>query len=139
NELGVTLERSQLEKSVRLHELNTFATAYDKEIAELEASRREVLVNEPELGRLEQALGVAERSRAAYLDSLEKARIDQALDENRINNIAQIESPTFNPARVSPKSLLMLLLAVPAGALVGLLVIYLRSLADQRIHDGGRV
>src|SRR5690606_30691292 len=38
-----------------------------------------------------------------------------------------------------PKSLLMLLLAVPAGALVGLLVIYLRSLADQRIHDGGRV
>lgn len=139
NELGVTLERSQLEKSVRLHELNTFAAAYNKEITELETSRREVLVKEPELGRLEQALGVAERSRALYLDSLEKARIDQALDENRINNIAQIESPTFNPARVSPKSLLMLLLAVPAGALVGLLVIYLRSLADQRIHDGGRV
>ena len=111
NELGATLERNQLEKSVRLQELNTFSSVYDKEIADLEQARREVLANEPELARLEQSLSVAERSRALYLDSLEKARIDQALDENRINNIAEIEQATYNPARVSPKSLLMLLMA----------------------------
>ncbi|HIV70487.1 MAG TPA: hypothetical protein H9903_06135 [Candidatus Aquabacterium excrementipullorum] len=139
NELGTTLERNQLEKSVRLRELITFSSVYDKEITELEAARRQVLESEPELARLEQALAVAEKGRVLYLDSLEKARIDQALDENRINNIAQIEQATFNPARVSPKSLLLLLLAAPAGVMVGLLVIYLRSLADQRIHDGGRV
>ena len=139
NELGATLERNQLEKSVRLRELITFSSVYDKEIGELEAARRQVLESEPELARLEQALAVAEKGRALYLDSLEKARIDQALDENRINNIAQIEQATFNPARVSPKSLLLLLLAVPAGLMVGLLVVYLRSLMDQRIHDGGRV
>lgn len=139
NELGATIARNQLEKSVRLRELDTFFTVYDKEIDDLEQARREVLANEPELARLEQSLGVAEKSRALYLDSLEKARIDQALDESRINNIAQIEEPTFNPARVSPKSLLMLLMALPAGVVVGLLVIYLRSLVDQRIHDGGRV
>lgn len=139
NELGVTIERNQLEKSVRLRELMAFSTVYDKEIGELEAARRQVLESEPELARLEQSLAVAEKSRTLYLDSLEKARIDQALDENRINNIAQIEQATFNPSRVSPKSLLLLALAVPAGVMVGLLVIYLRSLADQRIHDGGRV
>ena len=139
NELGTTLERNQLEKSVRLRELITFSSVYDKEIGELEAVRRQVLESEPELARLEQALAVAEKSRVLYLDSLEKARIDQALDENRINNIAQIEQATFNPARVSPKSLLLLALAAPAGLMVGLLVIYLRSLTDQRIHDGGRV
>jgi uncharacterized protein involved in exopolysaccharide biosynthesis len=139
NELGTTIERNQLEKSVRLRELITFSSVYDKEITELEAARRQVLESEPELARLEQSLAVAEKGRALYLDSLEKARIDQALDENRINNIAQIEQATFNPARVSPKSLLLLLLAVPAGVMVGILVIYLRSLADQRIHDGGRV
>ncbi|RRS03964.1 lipopolysaccharide biosynthesis protein [Aquabacterium soli] len=139
NELGATLERNQLEKSVRLRELITFSSVYDKEIGELEAARRQVLESEPELARLEQELAVAEKGRALYLDSLEKARIDQALDENRINNIAQIEQATFNPARVSPKSLLLLLLAAPAGLMVGLLVVYLRSLMDQRIHDGGRV
>lgn len=139
NELGTTLERNQLEKSVRLRELITFSSVYDKEIGELEAARRQVLESEPELARLEQALAVAEKGRVLYLDSLEKARIDQALDENRINNIAQIEQATFNPARVSPKSLLLLILALPAGLMVGLLVVYLRSLMDQRIHDGGRV
>ena len=139
NELGATLERNQLEKSVRLRELITFSSVYDKEITELEAARRQVLKSEPELARLEQALAVAEKGRTLYLDSLEKARIDQALDESRINNIAQIEQATLNPARVSPKSLLLLALAVPAGLMVGLLVVYIRSLLDQRIHDGGRV
>lgn len=139
NELGTALERNQLEKSVRLRELVTFSSVYDKEIGELEAARRQVLESEPELARLEQALTVADRARTLYLESLERARIDQALDESRINNIAQIEQATFNPARVSPKSLVLLALAVPAGLLLGLLVIYLRSLADQRIHDGGRV
>jgi uncharacterized protein involved in exopolysaccharide biosynthesis len=139
NELGATIERNQLEKSVRLRELLTFSSVYDKEITELEAARRQVLESEPELARLEQALAVAEKGRLLYLDSLEKARIDQALDESRINNISQIEQATFNPSRVSPKSLLLLALAVPAGLMVGLLVIYLRSLVDQRIHDGGRV
>lgn len=139
NELHVSMERSQLEKSVRLQELETFALAYEKELAELEAQRRKVLDSEPELASLEQALVVAEKSRALSLDSLEKARVDQALDESRINNIAVIEAATFNPGRVSPKSLVLLFAALPAGAMVGLLVVYLCSLFDQRIHDGGRI
>ncbi|RZI82291.1 MAG: lipopolysaccharide biosynthesis protein [Rubrivivax sp.] len=139
NELSMSMERNQLDKSVRLQEINTLYASFDKELTELEAARRAVLLSEPELDRLEQSLSVAEKSRGLYLDSLEKARIDQALDESRINNIAQIEAPTLNVARASPNSLLMLGMALPAGAVVGLLVVYLCSLMDQRIHDGGRV
>jgi uncharacterized protein involved in exopolysaccharide biosynthesis len=138
NELSTSLERSQLEKSVRLQELNTLYASFDKEVTALEASRRKVLEREPELGRMEQGLSVAERSRGLYLDSLERARIDQALDDSRINNIAQIQEATLNPTRSSPKSLLLIFMALPAGALVGLMVVYLYSLFDQRIHDGGR-
>lgn len=138
NELNVSMERNQLEKSVRLQELNTLYASFDKEVADLEAARHKVMEREPELGRLEQVLSVAEKSRGLYLDSLEKARIDQALDDQRINNIAQIQEATFNPTRSSPKSLLMLIMALPAGAMVGLMVVYLYSLFDQRIHDGGR-
>ncbi|RTL26368.1 MAG: lipopolysaccharide biosynthesis protein [Burkholderiales bacterium] len=138
NELNVTMERSQLEKSVRLQELNTLYASFDKEVADLEATRRKVMEREPELARLEQVLSVAEKSRGLYLDSLEKARIDQALDDQRINNIAEIQEATLNPTRSSPKSLLLIVMALPAGALVGLLVVYLYSLFDQRIHDGGR-
>jgi uncharacterized protein involved in exopolysaccharide biosynthesis len=139
NELGSLMARSQLEKSVRLRELMSMGDTLDKEMAQLSQSRSKVLAKEPELARIEQALQVAEKSRLLYLDSLERARIDQALDDNRINNIAVIEAATLNAGRVGPKSLLLLLLALPAGAVVGLLVIYLCSVMDQRIHDGGRV
>jgi polysaccharide biosynthesis protein PslE len=138
NELNASMERNQLDKSVRLQELNTLYAAFDKELGELTTARRKVMAHEPELARLEQALAVAERSRGLYLDNLERARIDQALDDNRINNIAPIQEATLNPTRSAPKSLLMILMALPAGALVGLVVVYLCSLFDQRIHDGGR-
>lgn len=138
NELNTTMARNQLEKSMRLRELDALRVSFDKEVAQLEVVRRKVLETEPELARLEQALAVAEKSRGLYLDSLEKARIDQALDESRINNIAQIQEASLNPSRSSPKSLLLLLLALPAGGLVGLAVVYLCAMFDQRIHDGGR-
>lgn len=138
NELNTVMARNQLEKSMRLRELDALHTSFDKEAAQLEAVRRKVLETEPELARLEQALSVAEKSRALYLDSLEKARIDQALDDNRINNIAQIQEASLNPSRSSPKSLLLLILALPAGGVVGLAVVYLCAMFDQRIHDGGR-
>ncbi len=138
NELNTVMARNQLEKSMRLRELDALHAAFDKEAAQLEAVRRKVLATEPELARLEQALSVAEKSRALYLDSLEKARIDQALDDNRINNIAQIQEASLNPSRSSPKSLLLLILALPAAGIVGLVVVYLCAMFDQRIHDGGR-
>ncbi len=139
NELGTLLARNQLEKSVRLSELKSMTATFDHEIELLTQARAKVLANEPELARLEQGLQVAEKSRLLYLDSLEKARIDQALDDSRINNIAVIEAATLNPARTGPKSLLLLLLALPAGGIVGLVVVYLSALLDQRIHDGGRI
>ncbi|WP_290872166.1 hypothetical protein [Aquabacterium sp.] len=139
NELGTLIARNQLEKGTRLRELMSLSAAFAKEIEDLTAARAQVLAREPELARLEQGLQVAEKSRLLYLDSLEKARIDQALDDSRINNIAIIEAATFSPGRVAPKSLLLLLLALPAGGMVGLLVVYLSSVLDKRIHDGGRI
>jgi uncharacterized protein involved in exopolysaccharide biosynthesis len=139
NELGQMLAKSELEKSVRLKELLSMGDSIDKELAQLTDARKAVLAQEPELARLEDALQVAEKSRLLYLDSLEKARIDQSLDDSRINNIAVIEAATLNPARVFPKSLLFLALALPAGVVVGLLTIYVCAVLDQRIHDGGRI
>jgi uncharacterized protein involved in exopolysaccharide biosynthesis len=139
NELGTLIARTQLEKSVRLRELMSLSATFAKEIEDLSAARRQVLASEPELARLEQGLQVAEKARMLYLDNLEKSRIDQSLDDSRINNIAVIEAATLSPGRVGPKSLLLLLLALPAGAMVGLLVVYISSVLDQRIHDGGRI
>ncbi|MGZ0843296.1 GNVR domain-containing protein, partial [Klebsiella pneumoniae subsp. pneumoniae] len=87
---------------------------------------------EPTLARLQRELNATERNYALYVDSLEKSRIDRELDKSQISNISVIEEATYNPGRIFPKTLLMLFLAVPFGLAVGLLVVYLCYLLDQR-------
>jgi polysaccharide biosynthesis protein PslE len=139
NELVIMLKRGSLERDMRANELSAHIKAYDQELESLKGERNRVLSIDPELSRLERDLTAAEKNYALYRDSLEKARIDQELDNSRISNIAIIEQATFSPSRVFPKSLLILLMAIPAGIAVGLFTIYLCYLLDQRIHDGGRL
>nr|WP_199064709.1 hypothetical protein [Chromobacterium sp. ASV5] len=139
NELVTMLQRGKLERDMRAGELKAKLAAYDKEIAAQKEERHRILSVEPELSRLERNLAVAEKNYLLYMDSLEKARIDRELDNSRISNIAVIEHATFSPAKVFPKTSLILLASLPAAALVGLLALYLCYLGDQRIHDGGRV
>ncbi|BAP46198.1 lipopolysaccharide biosynthesis protein [Pseudomonas sp. 21LCFQ02] len=119
--------------------LQTQLAQQDAQLAQLEKDRLLALSLEPELSRLQNELDAAEKSYALYSDSLEKARIDRELDNSQISNIALIEEATFNPSRVFPKSLLMLVLALPLSLLVGLLALYFFYLLDQRIHDGEKI
>lgn len=139
NEIAVMLQRNALERDVRVNELKAQIAAYDKELESLRTERQRILSVEPELARLESNLAAAEKNYLLYRDSLEKARIDHELDASRISNIAIIEKATFKPARVFPKSLPIVLLAVPVGLAVGLLTVYLCFLIDLRIHDAGHL
>ena len=139
NELVSMLQRNALERTTKISELTARIKVYDKQMSELKAMRHKILSIEPELSRLEHELVVAEKNYSLYINTLEKSRIDRELDNSRISNIAIIEHATFSPARVFPKSLLILFMALPAGVAVGLLVLYLCYLLDPRIHDGGLV
>ncbi|WP_249584610.1 GumC family protein [Pseudomonas viridiflava] len=119
--------------------LQTQLAQQNTQIAQLEADRQQALNLEPELSRLQNELDAAEKSYALYTDSLEKARIDRELDNSQISNIATIEEATYNPSRVFPKSLLMVLLAFPLSLVVGALALYFFYLLDQRIHDGDKI
>ncbi len=119
--------------------LRTQLVQQQKQLMNLETQRNQALEIEPELARLSRELNATERNYALYVDNLEKSRIDRELDNSQISNIAVIEEATLNPGRIFPKTLVMLLLAIPFAIVVGLLVIYLCYLLDQRIHDGGLV
>ncbi|AZF41985.1 Pellicle/biofilm biosynthesis polysaccharide copolymerase/tyrosine-kinase PslE, Wzc-like [Pseudomonas sp. R1-43-08] len=139
NTLEIHLQRVLLDESSNNLALRTQLVQQQKQLVNLEAQRKEALEIEPELARLSRELSATERNYALYVDNLEKSRIDRELDNSQISNIAVIEEATLNPGRIFPKTLLMLLLAIPFAIVVGLLVIYLCYLLDQRIHDGGLV
>lgn len=111
----------------------------DAQLATWEQARQQAIELEPKFSRLQNELNAEEKNFILYTDSLEKARIDRELDNKQISNISVVEQATLNPSRVFPKSLLMLLLAVPLSLGVGLLALYLFYLLDQRIHDGDKI
>ncbi|WP_397448337.1 exopolysaccharide transport family protein [Pseudomonas sp. NA-150] len=137
NGLSVHLQGVLFDEDSNNASLQTQLQEQDKQLADLEDQRRKALEAEPELTRLARELSVAEANYALYVSSLEKSRIDRELDKSQISNIAVIEEATLNPGRIFPKTLMMLLLALPLSVVVGLLVVYLCYLLDQRIHDGG--
>ena len=139
NAIVANLKQQIVDAELRAKQLAGQLKDYETQLDLLHAERQRVMGDEPTISRLLMELSSAEKSFALYAETLEKARIDQALDNSQISNIAKIEEATYNPSRVFPKSLMMLLLALPAALAVGLLTLYLCYLIDQRIHDGARL
>jgi len=135
NSIIVGLRQTIVDDQLRLETLQNEVLNIDQQLAELSALRQAALTKEPEITRLVMQLEAAENSYALYTDSLEKARIDKALDDNLISNITIVEPATGNLSRVFPKTLNMLLLAFPIGLLAGALTLYVCYLLDLRIHD----
>ncbi|KIH85886.1 LPS biosynthesis protein [Pseudomonas batumici] len=139
NPVYTRLQNSFADQQASLSRLQTQATQQETQLAQLEQDRRQALALEPEMARLQRELEAAEKNFALYSTSTEKARIDRELDKSQISNIAVIEQATLNERRVFPKSLTMLLLALPLSLAVGLLALYFFYLLDQRIHDGDKI
>ncbi|HBX57831.1 GumC family protein [Pseudomonas sp. UBA2684] len=139
NPVAERLQSNRFDQQSDVARLKAQLSRQDMQLASLEAERDQSMAAEPVLAQLQRALSVEEKNYALYADSLEKARIDRELDNSSISNIAIIEEATLNPSRVFPKSLLMLALSIPAALMVGLLVLYICYLLDQRIHDGGHI
>ncbi|MGA8137215.1 MULTISPECIES: GumC family protein [Pseudomonas] len=139
NPVYTRLQNSFADQEASLSRLQTQAAQQETQLNQLEQDRRQALALEPEMARLQRELDAAEKSFALYSTSTEKARIDRELDKSQISNIAVIEQATLNESRVFPKSLTMLLLAIPLSLGVGLLALYFFYLLDQRIHDGDKI
>ncbi len=139
NALATRLQQNMQDARVNIAQLDARIAAYDQQIAELQAQREHTMAAEPALSKLSLQLTTAEKAYAQYTDYLLHARTVRDLNSHRLSNVTVIEQPTYAPSRVFPKSLLILLLALPAGIGVGLFAIFLCYLLDQRVHDGGRV
>lgn len=139
NSVFTSLEQGLVNRRIQRRELRARLSEKHRQIRELIAARERVMAIEPRASVLEHLLRTAEHNYAHYMGDAEKARIAQALSANRISNVAVVEPATLDPARVFPKSLDILIAALPLGILIGLVVIYIYHLIDQRIHDGGLV
>ncbi len=86
------------------------------------------------IGKLERQVDVLEISYRSYADHLEQARINDAIELQRISNVNVVQDATFEPEPLRPKAILVL----PAGLLVAMfgavgLALFSEYL-DPRLH-----
>jgi uncharacterized protein involved in exopolysaccharide biosynthesis len=90
---------------------------------QLEGSRAEMTrlnAAEVNLAQLEREVETLRSTYRKYSDNLEQARIDQALENEKISNISVVQGATLEPDRVRPRTTLNLVLGLLFGIVMGL-------------------
>jgi uncharacterized protein involved in exopolysaccharide biosynthesis len=90
--------------------------------SELAADRKDLITlnnTEVEVAQLERQLASQRENYIRYAASLEQARIDQALETQKISNIGIVQAATASDIPVSPRALLNLIIGVVVGLVGG--------------------
>ena len=125
-----TSDRSEVTQSINailqqlrsdLVQAESAMAGYQGLLATLERQESDLLseinaLNDAEIDirSLERDLLLAEKSLKSYSESVEEARIDEALDRGNFSNISIAQHPTFQEKPVSPSKMLVALLGIAA-------------------------
>jgi len=102
-----------------------------------EAARKRLDVlnhNERELKALEQEITLGETTRARYLEGVEQARIDRALEEQKISNITVVQAATPPLLPVGPGRKWIVLIGVVVAAFAAMGTVFLFDYFDDSFH-----
>ncbi|MFH0879490.1 MAG: hypothetical protein V2A34_07225, partial [Lentisphaerota bacterium] len=123
----VRTDFKDIQTALRLEETTLSALAaqsaeLNRQMAETRAEMEKLNGREAALLDLQRRHDLLESTYRKYSDNLEQARIDQALEEEKISNVSTVQAPTFpsqpDPARKAVKLLLALLLGLMGGTLM---------------------
>ncbi|MBA3351570.1 MAG: hypothetical protein H0U23_03945 [Blastocatellia bacterium] len=114
-------------ESARLAGLQAKVTALRKRLAEVQARMKNLNDLAPEIGDLERRKEMEETNYKYFANSLEKARVDEALDPSKIPNISAVQRPSPPALLTEERDKIALGLAV-GGLVAGLALALVREL-----------
>jgi len=106
---------------------------------ELNSSLREMNDRESRLSDLQRTVDTAEGNYQKYLDNLEQARIDQALQEGSISSINTIQPASFSETPASPKKGLVMVLGVFLAIFCPLVLAFVAEYFDHTLATPSQV
>jgi len=102
-----TIEQNLLVEQAQIEGLRKKVDHEQAEHVALVGQQKSLNEGELLITRLEGQVDLLQHNYRQYAESLEQARIDQALEAERITNLTVIEQPTFQAKPVSPKKMLI--------------------------------
>ena len=119
NETYRELEVALLEQRSQLAALGAREAALRAQLDEARRARDEFHGVENRIRDQERELALAEESYKRYAESLEKARIDRALENDRVSGISLVQAATVPGKPNGPQRVLLVLLGLFAAGLMG--------------------
>ncbi len=126
-------ELALLSDEPRLAALQSESEVLQKELAEIQERLHALNDVEKQIVRLRRAIELKESNYREYVASLEQARIDEALEYERISNINIAQPATLDMKPVRPQRKLSLLLGLMAGFCGALGLALVAEYADRSV------
>ncbi|HZZ72129.1 MAG TPA: GumC family protein [Pirellulales bacterium] len=117
NHVHEVVQAALLAQEPVVRSLRAKADTLQSQIAEAKATLKSLNENEVLIARMQRDLDLADIKYRKYSDNVEQARLDDALENQRISNLSVVQPPSFDPKPVRPKKLITIAL----GAFVAFL------------------
>lgn len=127
------LKLALLTEQANLSSLDAKVEAHKKELKEVRAELRTLNDAEVRMANLMREISTREANYRRYSENLEQARIDQAMENERISNISVVQPATLPIKAVRPNKLLNLALGLFVGILGSVILAIFTEHLDHSI------
>ncbi len=132
-----THQSLQLELSRQLAQVASLQSSHEllaKQVVDLSEELKTVNSQEFQINELERHVAILEASYRKHSEKLEEARIDNALQSQRISSLNVVQPATFESKPVSPKRGTTLFSAMVVAGFGGLVIVVLSEYSKPRFH-----
>jgi uncharacterized protein involved in exopolysaccharide biosynthesis len=142
--MAVNPAREKVEQDLRTAQASAKAQAtkvekLTEELVKLQERVERLNASDVELAKLQQEVSVAEKNYLAHSERLDQARIDGALEEQRISNVNIIQPASFEPKAASPRNGMVAAMGLAVAVLGSLVIVIVGEQSDRRLRTAGDV
>jgi uncharacterized protein involved in exopolysaccharide biosynthesis/Mrp family chromosome partitioning ATPase len=133
NEAHQQVKLALLSEEATLNSLQAKAQALKDQLSAAQGELTAINYSEVRIAQLEREMDIEEKSYRKYTDNLEQARIDNALEMQKISNISVVQPATLPIKHVRPRKKLNLALGFFLGIMGGLGLAFVSEYVDHSL------
>ncbi len=133
NEAHKQMKSALLNEKTTLSSLQAKLKKLQAQFGSARAELKTINESETQLAQIQREMNIQDSNYRKYLDKLEQARIDNALEIEKISNISIVQAPTYPARPIGPKKALNMILGLLLGIFGGIGLAFFSDYIDHTL------